>query len=158
MRTPFCVFGIISLITPAVAQTGLRKSDHASNSKYKCFGRAVRSVIASSRPSVPSNPDHDDCKGQEHQFIKNMEEAAGFALENKAADDRRKQNCQNTGLGAAVPTRDRDCRQCKCSKRMRQIEVVKQKIQRQSASDRSESQPIAERERRTRAHQLFGGS
>jgi hypothetical protein len=32
---------------------------------------------------------------------------------------------------------------------MRQIEVVKQKIQQQSAGDRSESQSIAARERRT---------
>jgi hypothetical protein len=38
---------------------------------------------------------------------------------------------------------------------MRQIEVVKQKIQQQSAADRSESQSIAAGERRTWPHQLF---
>jgi len=62
---------------------------------------------------------------------------------------RRKQNYHNTGLRAVVPKRDGDCGQCKCSKRMRQIEVVEPKIQKQIAGDRSESQPIAARERRT---------
>jgi hypothetical protein len=40
----------------------------------------------------------------------------------------------------------------------RQIEVVKQKIQQQSAGDRSESQSIATRERRIWPRQLFGCS
>src|SRR5207249_3456440 len=97
----------------------------------------------------PSYPDHEYCKGQEHQLIKNAREAASFAFEDEAADQRRKQNCHNTGLRAAIPKRDRDCGQCKCSKRMRQIEVAKQKIQQQSAGDRSKSQSIAARKRRS---------
>src|SRR2546430_7156869 len=43
----------------------------------------------------------------EHQVIQNAREAAGCPFDDEAPNQRRKQDCHNTGLRTGVPKRDR---------------------------------------------------
>ena len=62
-------------------------------------------------------------------ITQNAGKAARFGLKNEAADQRCKQKCHDPRLRATIPKRDSDRRQCECSKRVRQIEVVEHKLQ-----------------------------
>jgi len=104
MGTPICVFEISSLVTPALATD--RPAQIRSRFEFEIqLLRQGSSLGDYDLQSLlaKSDPDHDDCKDQEHQLIKNVREAAGFTLDNQAADQRRTQNRHNTGLRAAVP-------------------------------------------------------
>ena len=104
MGTPICVFEISSLVTPALATD--RPAQIRSRFEFEIQllrqGSSLGDYDLQSLLAA-SGPDHDDCKDQEHQLIKNAREAAAFTLENEAADQRRTQDRHNTGLRAAVP-------------------------------------------------------
>src|ERR1700727_1882608 len=89
MGTPICVFEISSLVTPALATD--RPAQIRSRFEFEIqLLRQGSSLGDYDLQSLlaKSDPDHDDCKDQEHQLIKNAREAAAFPLENEAPDNR----------------------------------------------------------------------